>query len=245
MKTNFTEEQIDQITRDYVAGASLIDLARKHHRTQKTIKLALGSRSVPVRPAGRNPRHPDGVIAETYKREGSIRATARALNMSPAGSAYRLMKANLLPPRHAPGRAEVLARYVKKGAPGVCWIAEGPVAGRGYIRVTVGRERLTLHRVAWEVHHGQKIPEGMVISHRCDRPPCCNPLHLRLTTPRGNTAEMVVRGRCHSKLTPGDVLRIRALADADEPVDQIAERFPNVSARHVGRVARRQVWKSL
>ena len=122
MKTNFTKEQIDGIAREYVAGASLITLSKKHHCTQRTIKAALSSRSIAVRPTGRNPRYPDSLIAETYRREGSITGTARALNMSPAGSAYRLMKANVLPPRHAPGRAEILARYVKKSTPEVCWM---------------------------------------------------------------------------------------------------------------------------
>lgn len=42
------------------------------------------------------------------------------------------------------------------------------------------------HRYAWERANGP-IPDGMYIDHKCYRPGCVNPEHLRLATPEQNT----------------------------------------------------------
>jgi len=57
------------------------------------------------------------------------------------------------------------------------------------------------HRWAWEKFNGP-IPKGMYILHRCDNPPCINPLHLRLGTHRDNMHDMLAKGRQnHQKMT--------------------------------------------
>lgn len=50
------------------------------------------------------------------------------------------------------------------------------------------------HRVAWGLKNGS-IPSGMHICHTCDNPPCCNPNHLFLGTPRDNTLDSISKGR--------------------------------------------------
>jgi hypothetical protein len=50
------------------------------------------------------------------------------------------------------------------------------------------------HRVLWERERGP-IPEGMVIMHTCDNPPCVNLEHLRLGTQAENLADMKAKGR--------------------------------------------------
>ena len=52
-----------------------------------------------------------------------------------------------------------------------------------------------LHRVAWEAHNAEPIPEGMVVMHSCDNPACINPNHLSLGTPKDNTMDMIAKGR--------------------------------------------------
>gem|GEM_PF-5460792 len=47
----------------------------------------------------------------------------------------------------------------------------------------------TAHRVVWALHH-QREPGDLVIRHRCDKPGCCNQLHLldgTLTWTTGST----------------------------------------------------------
>ena len=51
------------------------------------------------------------------------------------------------------------------------------------------------HRVAWEMHHAQPIPEGMSVLHTCDNPRCCNPEHLYIGDHTDNMRDRTDRGR--------------------------------------------------
>ncbi len=50
------------------------------------------------------------------------------------------------------------------------------------------------HRVAWELAYGP-IPDGLVVCHHCDNPPCCQPMHLFLGTVAINNADRDAKGR--------------------------------------------------
>jgi len=50
------------------------------------------------------------------------------------------------------------------------------------------------HRFAWEAFFG-RIPEGKLVLHTCDNPPCCNPDHLYLGTDADNSKDKMDRGR--------------------------------------------------
>lgn len=76
-----------------------------------------------------------------------------------------------------------------------CWEWSGPWWSNGYGLVRRGRRNEGAHRVAWELTHGQEIPEGMLVLHSCDNPPCIYPGHLRIGTNQDNMNDAKERGR--------------------------------------------------
>ena len=91
----------------------------------------------------------------------------------------------------------VLARSVQQGD---CLVWTGATDSNGYGRITVGsridasRRLESVHRVAWEHHHGP-IPTGLSVLHTCDNPPCVRREHLFLGTHADNMRDMTRKGR--------------------------------------------------
>ena len=85
-----------------------------------------------------------------------------------------------------------------------CWFTTyKPNATTGYVQIgseCKGPVRL-LHRLVWEMHNAEPIPEGMVIMHSCDNPSCCNPSHLSAVSQSVNVNDSVAKGR-HSCVNP-------------------------------------------
>lgn len=80
-----------------------------------------------------------------------------------------------------------------------CWVMRGHRVRGGYVLVrsdALGHPKVYAHRAAWEQAHGP-IPDGRLVLHECDNPPCVNPNpgHLHLGTQVDNVAEMEERGR--------------------------------------------------
>lgn len=111
-----------------------------------------------------------------------------------------------------------------------CWEWTGTRRESGYGELQTGsrerRKRLAAHRVAWELTHGP-IPDGMLVCHTCDNPPCCNPAHLFLGTHGDNMRDKCAKGRggynrgeaCgKAKLTAADVRVIRTLTGSNRQV---------------------------
>ena len=95
-----------------------------------------------------------------------------------------------------------------------CWLWRAGTFSSGY--GAFGHERA--HRVAWKLWGG-KIPEGLLILHRCNRALCVNPYHLYIGNVRDNTNDRVrsgnqVKGESHHahKITESQVREIRAFA---------------------------------
>lgn len=90
--------------------------------------------------------------------------------------------------------SERLWALVDVRGPDECWPWTGLTDKDGYgvIRTSHGHRA---PRAAWAIANGQPIPDGLLIRHTCDNPPCCNPAHLILGTHLQNMADKRERGR--------------------------------------------------
>lgn len=101
---------------------------------------------------------------------------------------------------------------------GGCWLWARAADARGYGSLLFNGRVTGTHRVSYILHKGE-IPPGMLVCHKCDNPPCCNPDHLFLGTYRDNSVDMHRKGRANqafgadapmAKLSAADVSAIRA-----------------------------------
>lgn len=126
-----------------------------------------------------------------------------------------------------------------------CWGWNGKTERFGY--AVLGKHGKRAHRLSYELHHGP-IPDGMVVCHTCDNPPCCNPDHLFLGTPAENSRDMVDKGRSnrgerngHARLTEADVRDIRAARSQGLGLREIGARF-ELSKGAVHDIVTRRRW---
>ena len=132
-----------------------------------------------------------------------------------------------------------------------CWPWTGRTTG-GYGKFMAscsgGRSVDVLaHRFGYELASGP-IPDGLLVCHRCDNPPCQNPRHLFLGTISDNNADMAAKGRAprgerrwNARLTVAAVRDIRARSSTVAQVDLAAEY--GVSRAAIYRVVSRQTWR--
>lgn len=120
----------------------------------------------------------------------------------------------------------------------------------GYGEITVAGVTLYVHRLAWEVENGP-IPDGEVIRHKCDNPPCFDLAHLLPGTQAQNVADMLQRGRARyrlgeqhpkAKLTWPAVREIRRLIAAGFTENALALEF-GVCGSTIHRIAVNKIWK--
>lgn len=147
-------------------------------------------------------------------------------------------------------RVSRFLRKVDQGDPDDCWpwLAATAESGHGRFSIAPG-DLVNAHRFAWALANGP-IPDDVVVRHRCDNPPCCNPGHLELGTQLDNIADMHRRGRAsggrvprpgdlnpNAKVTDQQALAMRALRDAGASVRAIAADF-GISPAQVSRITR-------
>lgn len=130
-----------------------------------------------------------------------------------------------------------------------------------YGRIKVDGKTKRAHRVSWALIYGE-IPEDVWVLHKCDNPRCVSPFHLFTGTPKDNTQDCIRKGRfpdrtgthpktgigedhyC-SKLTDGNVAKIRATYDKfTNGFQALAERY-GVTKQAIRKVVLRHSWQHL
>lgn len=105
-------------------------------------------------------------------------------------------------PRQGDGRPRgvniddsVIARFWAKVEKGDgCWEWNAARNRGGYGQLQIGRRPYVAHRVSWTIANGP-IPDGLIVRHTCDNPPCVRPDHLETGTLKDNAQDTVLRGR--------------------------------------------------
>lgn len=140
----------------------------------------------------------------------------------------------------------------RSGGPDACWPWMGYISpvGYGLFYVGEGCPPITAHRQSYSLATGEDIT-GVLVCHRCDNKPCCNPAHLFAGTHAENMADMVAKGRStagernpSAKLSAADVIAIRRLRSEGLLQREIAARF-NVQRHAIGKILRGDRWGSV
>ena len=91
-----------------------------------------------------------------------------------------------------------------------CWVWKKSRTERQYGQTMFRQKFWRAHRAIFVAIHGP-ISAETVVRHKCDNPPCCNPLHLESGTATDNRLDAAKRGRLsNTKFTAKQVLAIRS-----------------------------------
>jgi DNA-binding XRE family transcriptional regulator len=91
-----------------------------------------------------------------------------------------------------------------------CWIWTGMPDRNGYGFIGVKGKNHRVHRFIYECYNGS-IPDGLLICHSCDNPPCVSPYHLLPGTHQDNIDDAIERNR----LAYGEKIGTAVLTDND------------------------------
>jgi len=135
-----------------------------------------------------------------------------------------------------------------------CWLWLGTTFPNGYgaIKAKWDWKCWLAHRAAWTLCRGP-IPEGMLVCHTCDNPPCVNPDHLFLGTHLTNSQDKASKGRWgltgargesngNNKVDPFTVIRIRWLYSTGlYSQDKLAKIFGTCQT-NISSLVQRKTW---
>jgi hypothetical protein len=133
-----------------------------------------------------------------------------------------------------------------------CWEWQGRCGRDGYGRFRAGSQcHVGAHRAAWALANNAYLPKSVMVLHRCDNPPCCNPAHLFVGDAKLNAEDKIAKGRNRvgvgvrqhlAKLDPNRIVEIRRLGDLGVGPALIADRY-GVCVGTVRAIVARATWR--
>lgn len=143
-----------------------------------------------------------------------------------------------------------LAKVDRRG-PDECWPWTAACFEKGYGAFRLGDKQLKAHRFGFQTFVGP-IPDGHIICHTCDNPPCQNPGHWFSGTTRDNAIDRKTKGRgatgtrnggwTTARHTAEDVRNMRLLGLQGVTQAEIARRY-DTHQSDVSAILLRKTWK--
>ena len=131
-----------------------------------------------------------------------------------------------------------------------CWNWLGSKLRGGYGNLNIDGGTFQAHRVSYILHFGE-IPDGMLVCHTCDNPPCVNPKHLWLGTHLDNARDKVNKHRqakgefCgRVKYTAEEIGCIRLVYFYSHCSMHKIARLYKITYSHINAILHNRVWKN-
>lgn len=175
-------------------------------------------------------RHPDFVATRNKEQQSKYRKAAAGLSFM----------------EKLKNEAGFWARVDARGED-ECWEWQGSMSHGGYgVYAPMAGVLLRAHRIAFALANGS-IDEDLLVCHHCDNPPCVNPKHLFLGTPKDNTVDMIVKGR--KKVHRGESNNMSKITSADAAAIFVDKRTNAEIAKQYGvtptlasQIRARKIW---
>lgn len=136
-----------------------------------------------------------------------------------------------------------------------CWPWIGSSYPTGYGRIGLRHEKSVLAtHIIYELWNAKPIPQGKLVLHYCDNPPCVNFTHLWIGTHKDNNDDRDKKGRSNrpfgerhfrAKIEAADVMAIRTLHAQGMSAYFITPLYPQISTRNIRSIIDRDTWKDI